>query len=219
MKDFERFLKESRYYVSYSNVYCPDYGIPQKRRRLVLIASKYGKIELITPTHSKESYKTIKDAIGDLPPIESHEVCEIDPLHKTTTLSEINLKRIRSSKPKGTWLDWDEDLRLECHKKSSGNSYKSVYGRMAWDEPSPTITTQFYNYGTGRFGHPNQDRALTLREGAILQTFPIDYKFYEKEDDISITKLGRHIGNAVPVKLGLVIGESIINHLEKHGKQ
>ena len=87
---------------------------------------------------------------------------------------------------------------------------------MSWDEPSSTITTQFYNYGTGRFGHPTQDRALTLREGAILQTFPQDYKFYENEKEIYIKRLGVYIGNAVPVELGVVIGKSILKHLEEH---
>jgi DNA (cytosine-5)-methyltransferase 1 len=87
---------------------------------------------------------------------------------------------------------------------------------MSWDEPSSTITTQFYNFGTGRFGHPEQNRALTLREAAILQTFPKDYKFYKSEDDIHIKRLGVYIGNAVPVDLGFVIGKSIKLHIEGH---
>ena len=211
-KDFVIFLKQMGYYVSYSNVYCPDYGIPQKRRRLVLLASKYGEIQLTPKTHSEENYRTLKQAIGNLPPVKAGEVCENDPLHITTKLSDINLKRIKASKPNGTWLDWSDDLKLACHVKTTGRTYKSVYGRMAWNEPSSTITTQFYNFGTGRFGHPDQDRALTIREAAILQTFPDDYKFYEKE--VFIRRLGVHIGNAVPVELGVVIGKSIKLHIE-----
>jgi DNA (cytosine-5)-methyltransferase 1 len=218
-KNFVAFLEENGYSVSYSNVYCPDYGIPQKRRRLVLLASKYGKISLIPKTHSEENYVTVKDAIGNLPPVEAGEVCESDPFHRTTSLSEINLRRMKASKPNGTWLDWSEDLKLACHTKKTGSTYKAVYGRMSWDEPSSTITTQFYNFGTGRFGHPEQNRALTLREAAILQTFPMDYKFYESEKDIFIKRLGVYIGNAVPVELGVVIGKSILNHIEEyHGK-
>lgn len=213
---FVAFLEQKEYFVSYSNVYCPDYGIPQKRRRLVLLASKYGEISLIPRTHSEENYVTLRDAIEDLPPLEAGEVCASDPLHRSIKLSEINLQRIKASKPNGTWLDWDEDLRLECHKKSTGNTYKAVYGRMSWDEPSSTITTQFHNYGTGRFGHPAQNRALTIREAAILQTFPVDYKFYENENEVFIRKLGVHIGNAVPVELGVVIGKSIKLHIEGH---
>jgi len=214
-RQFVNFLKEHDYSVSYSNVYCPDYGIPQKRRRLVLLASKLGEIEIIEKTHSPDSYRSTYDAIGNLPEVLAGEKLENDPIHYTTCLSPKNIKRIQSSKPNGTWLDWDESLRLACHKKETGTTYKSVYGRMSWDEPSPTITTQFYNFGTGRFGHPVQDRALTVREAALLQTFPKNYIFYKNEEDISITKLGVHIGNAVPVDLGLVIGKSILKHLEK----
>lgn len=210
---FVDYLKTEDYFVSYSNVFCPEYGIPQNRRRLVLLASKFGEIELIKNTLTPDQYKTTKDAIGNLEPIESGEICKSDPLHRTTKLSELNLIRIKASKPNGTWLDWDENLKLSCHKRTTGSSYKSVYGRMSWDQPSPTITTQFYNYGTGRFGHPEQDRALTIREAAILQTFPSDYKFYKDNEDISLKKLGVHIGNAVPVELGYVIGKSILRHL------
>ena len=219
-KDIFRKFKESLeslgYKVSYQNVYCPDYGVPQKRRRLVLLASQFGEITLIPKTKSPEKYKTTKDAIGHLEKIKNGEKSKTDLLHFTTELTEINLKRIKASKPKGSWLDWDEELRLACHKKSSGSTYKSVYGRMSWDEPSPTITTQFYNFGTGRFGHPEQDRALTIREAALLQTFPKNYKFYENKEDITLAKISTHIGNAVPVDLGYVIGKSILNHIENH---
>ncbi|MBU1680608.1 MAG: DNA cytosine methyltransferase [Bacteroidetes bacterium] len=218
-KNFHAHLRSLGYFVSYQNVYCPDFGIPQKRRRLVLIASKFGTISLIEKTHTPDYYKTTRDVIGDLEKLKNGEKSKKDPLHFTTKLTKINLKRIRASKPNGTWFDWDECLKLECHKKNSGNSYKAVYGRMSWDEPSPTITTQFYNYGTGRFGHPTQNRALTIREAALLQTFPIDYKFYKDEDEISLTKTGMHIGNAVPVDLGYVIGKSILEHLDRLGKE
>ena len=214
--DFVIRLRELGYFVSFQNVFCPDYGLAQKRKRLVLLASMFGKIKLIPATHKKENYKTVKDAIGHLPKIKAGEVSKSDPLHRATSLSGINLKRIKASKPNGTWKDWSEDLLLECHKKSSGQSYKSVYGRISWDHPSPTITTQFYNYGTGRFGHPSQDRALTIREASILQSFPENYKFYDKETDIFIRRMGTHIGNAVPVRLGEVIGKSIVQHIKEH---
>ena len=85
---------------------------------------------------------------------------------------------------------------------------------MSWDQIGPTITTQFYNYGTGRYGHPEQDRALSLREGALLQTFPKDYDFINPDVPFSIKAIGRHIGNAVPVRIGEVIGDSIMNHIK-----
>lgn len=212
-KTFIKKLSQLGYQVSYQNAYCPNYGIPQKRRRLVLLASKFGNIALIEPTHKPQNYKTVRDAISHLEEVKSGKRSKNDSLHFTTTLSEINLKRIRASVPNGTWEDWDKSLRLKCHKKKTGKTYKSVYGRMSWDEPSPTITTQFYNFGTGRFGHPTQNRALTIREASILQSFPLDYKFVENDADVHITKVGTHIGNAVPVDLGYVIGKSIVKHL------
>jgi len=214
-KEFNNFLIENNYYVFFEKVYLPNYGLPQKRRRLVLLASKLGEIKLIPSTHTADNYRTTKDIIGHLPPVKAGEIYKDDPLHRTSKLSPINLQRIKSSKPNGTWLDWDENIRLKCHIKPSGQTYKSVYGRMSWDEPAPTITTQFYNFGTGRFGHPEQDRALTIREAALLQTFPKDYVFYKNEEDIKLTKLGVHIGNAVPVDLGYVIGKSILYHLKE----
>lgn len=213
-KNFVSKLDELGYNVNYQKVFCPNYGIPQKRRRLILLASKLGYISLIPPTNNKTNYLTVRDTIGNLPIIESGEHCQTDPLHFTSKLSDINLKRIKSSVPNGNWEDWSAELKLACHKKESGKSYKSVYGRMSWDEPSPTITTQFYNYGTGRFGHPEQNRALTIREASLLQTFPRNYKFYKNEKEINKTKLGIHIGNAVPVKLGYIIGESIVQHIK-----
>jgi len=96
---------------------------------------------------------------------------------KVSSLNTKNLMRIRNSKPGGTWDDWPEELLPKCYKRKTGKTYKSVYGRMEWEKVAPTLTTQFYNYGTGRYGHPEQDRALSLREGAILQSFPGTYIF------------------------------------------
>ena len=121
--------------------------------------------------------------------------------------------RIKNSHQGGTWRGWDESLQLKCHKKNSGKSYGSVYGRMSWDKPSPTITTQFYGYGNGRFGHPEQNRAISLREGAILQSFPPDYVIVEPNEMFRRKIIGTHIGNAVPVELGRAIGKSILNHI------
>src|SRR5690606_3474220 len=97
--------------------------------------------------------------------------------------------------------------------KKSGKSYSSVYGRMKWEEPSPTITTHCIGYGNGRFGHPVQDRAISLREASILQSFPNNYNFINSEGGISTVAIARQIGNAVPVRLGEVIAKSIKDHL------
>ena len=216
--DFVNTLEELDYFVDYGVVYCPDYGVPQHRKRLVLLASRLGEIHLIPPMYDKNNYLTVRDAIGHLPPIAAGEVCEEDLLHRSSALSNINIRRIRQSVPGGSWRDWDDDLKLNCHKKTSGRTFPSVYGRMEWDKPSPTITTQFYGYGNGRFGHPEQDRAISLREGAILQSFPDDYIFVDDEHPAQKRELGTHIGNAVPVELGRAIGISIQRHLEAVGQ-
>ena len=197
-------------------VYCPDYGIPQHRRRLVLVASKLGPIELIPPTHKLDNYRKVSDALRGLPALGAGEECPADPLHRTSRLSPLNLRRIRHSKPGRTWRDWPPEIVAECHKVESGKTYPGVYGRMEWDKPAPTVTTQFYGFGNGRFGHPDQDRAISLREGAILQSFPKNYEFVEQGGAYCIRTVGRMIGNAVPVRLGEVVGETIKKHLEIH---
>lgn len=214
--DFKTTLINNGYSVTYKIVNAADYGVPQRRRRLLLLASKLGEIEFINPTHLDNPI-TIFEAIGNLEPIAAGEQSTEDPLHRASALSDLNIQRIQASKQGGTWKDWDESLLPNCYKKESGASYSSVYGRMKWDEVSPTLTTQFIRYGTGRYGHPEQDRGLSLREGAILQSFPEDYKFVENSK-YNFTSVAKHIGNAVPVKLGEVIGKSINNHLMKYSE-
>jgi DNA (cytosine-5)-methyltransferase 1 len=221
---FKRFLDtlsdEGFYFPEDSEkrlVFCPDYGIPQQRKRLVIVASRLGPIELIPPTHPPSRYRTVSDVMSSLPRLGSGDECPNDPLHRTSGLSPLNLRRIRNSKPGGTWRDWPQVLVAKCHKGKTGKTYPSVYGRMEWEQPSPTITTQFYGFGNGRFGHPDQDRAISLREGAILQSFPKKYAFVEPGGEYHFKTIGRMIGNAVPVRLGEIVGRSIKRHLENHG--
>lgn len=160
---------------------------------------------------------TVRQAIAHLPALAAGCCDPNDSLHTASSLSEINLYRIRASKPGGTWRDWDESLLAQCHRKQSGQTYPSVYGRMEWDAPSPTITTQCFGYGNGRFGHPEQDRAISLREAAILQTFPDDYCFLAPGEKTNFAKLGRLIGNAVPVRIGELVAQSLVSHLQNAG--
>ena len=218
INDFVKKLESLNYHVSFQIVYCPDYGIPQTRKRLVLLASRLGDIQLIKPTHNPENYITVKDVIGKLPAIKAGETSAKDPLHRARALSELNLRRINATPYGGGWKDWPEDLQLECHKKASGKSFGAVYGRMKWEEPAPTMTTLCTGIGNGRFGHPEQDRAISLREAALFQTFPKKYSFFAPTENISLSNASRYIGNAVPPRLGIITAESIIKHLKKYKK-
>lgn len=212
--DFISDLKRQGYFVHFEIVNCPDYGMPQNRKRLVLLASKLGEIKLIEKTHTPENYVTVQDTIGKLPEINDGEICKDDWMHQARKLDPINKRRIKSTPYGGGWKDWPEELMLACHKKDSGKTYSSVYGRMKWEEPSPTITTHCVGYGNGRFGHPVQDRAISLREAALLQTFPMEYKFFDEKEQTSTVMMARQLGNAVPVRLGEIIGKSIKEHLK-----
>jgi DNA (cytosine-5)-methyltransferase 1 len=122
-------------------------------------------------------------------------------------------KRIKATPEGGGWQDWDESLLLECHKKEGGQMYQSVYGRMSWNDVAPTMTTYCIGLNNGRFGHPEQDRAISLREAAILQSFPPNYDFVDPNIPFNMQTLARHIGNAVPVGLGIAIAKSVKNHI------
>lgn len=211
--DFHDALIEMGYFVWASTVNCIDYGVPQNRTRHVLLASKLGEIKLIDK--NTEEAVSVRNTIENLSPISDGEASKTDLLHRSSKLSLINKKRIQASKQGGTWRDWPEELLAACHKKLTGRGYASVYGRMSWDKPSPTITTLCYGFGNGRFGHPEQNRAISLREAALLQTFPMDYVF-QSDDKINMRSIGKMIGNAVPVRLGEVIGLSIINHINNY---
>lgn len=205
---FVSILENAGYSVEWTIAKCEEFGVPQRRRRLVLIAARNGKA--VTLAAGRTAALSVMDAIGGLPKLDAGQSDPKDKLHVASSLSELNLKRIRASRPGGTWRDWPKELLAVCHTKPSGKTYSGVYARMTWDDPSPTMTTQCYGYGNGRFGHPEQDRAITLREAAILQSFPPDYQFLHKSEKPSLKEVGRWIGNAVPVKLGEAIGKQIV---------
>lgn len=213
--DFVDDLIALGYHISFKVIYCPEYGMPQSRSRLVLLGSKLGPIKIIEPTHKVSTYVTLKEAIGHLPPVAAGQGDALDPLHRASILSDLNMKRMKASLPGGTWKDWPEELVAACHKKSTGSSYSAVYGRMSWDKVGSTVTTQCIGFGNGRFGHPEQDRAITLREAAILQSFPDNYEFWPEQSKLEMRPIAKMIGNAVPVRLGEVVGESILKHLDE----
>lgn len=203
---FKRFLNEEGYTYADGVINAKYFGVPQNRRRYVLLATRLKKkIEL--PQPDKKNLKTVREAIGDLnlfPPINAGYQDPTDFKHSAASLSKINLQRIHSTTHNGgDRRSWPKELQPVCYEIHVG--HYDVYGRMYWDKPSPTITTRFVSYSNGRYGHPEQNRAISIREGAVLQSFPMDYKFYAKSQG-AIAKM---IGNAVPPELARRIALSI----------
>ena len=218
---FKRFLgnlTRNGYGYECQIVDASDYGVPQKRFRLVLLASRLGPIELLPKTHDEDRKVTVRDAISRLKHLRAGQVDRNDMLHRARGLDPINMKRIEATpKNGGNSRSWKKDLLLVCHKKSTGETYRgTVYARMRWDQPAPTMTTQCIGLGNGRFGHPDQNRAISLREAAMLQTFPKSYIFSDPKDDFSASLIAKFIGNAVPVKLARVVAKSISAHLDAY---
>ena len=209
--EFLRGLEDAGYgKPDYDAVPLKRYGVPQGRRRLLLLASRRGPVELPPQTHgpgtASPDYVTVRDCIEDLPAIAAGTEHSEIPNHRAARLSSLNLERIRATTEGGGHGDWPEDLRLACHKKFNG--YSDVYGRMSWDRPASGLTTRCISYSNGRFGHPDQDRAISVREAACLQTFPMDFQFTG-----SLNSMARQIGNAVPVRLAAVVGRHVNRHL------
>ena len=204
---FKVFLTNSGYMFADAVLNAKYFGVPQNRRRYVLIANRLGK-EIPLPKGNKKEIKTVKQAIGDytiFPPIESGTKDESSYMHSSANLDDINLRRIQSTPHNGGGrLNWnDNELQVDCYTRHKGHT--DVYGRMFWEKPSPTITTRFNSLSNGRYGHPEQNRAISLREGATLQSFPENYVFYS-ENQGTIAKM---IGNAVPPILAKAIAESL----------
>lgn len=215
---FIRTLERCGYRVDQRVVLCPEYGVPQARKRLVVLASRLGEILIPEGRHrDARRWKTVRTTISDLPRLESGVRDPRDRLHGAPLLSPTNLKRIRAtSHDGGTRHSWPDALILECHRKKSGERYHSIYGRMWWDKPAPTMTTLCTGIGNGRFGHPEQDRSITLREAAMFQSFPRNYEFWPPNEKLNRSAISRMIGNAVPPKLAEALGRAIIRHVTAH---
>jgi DNA (cytosine-5)-methyltransferase 1 len=213
---FNRFragLARRGYSVAWTIVDCRDYGVPQRRRRLMLLASRLGPIEVPPPTHGSkpglERWSTVRDWIGHLPPLEHGEIHASVPNHQAAKLTDLNLRRLRATPPGGGRLDWPEELRLDCHVDHRGHS--DVYGRMRWDAAAPVLTTKCTSISNGRYGHPDQDRPISVREAASLQTFAENFVFTGR-----IKSATRQVGNAVPVLLAQAMGDAILRHVASY---
>ncbi|MCY4583987.1 MAG: DNA cytosine methyltransferase [Chloroflexi bacterium] len=185
---------------------CGRYGVPQVRTRLVLIGSRIGPVHFPRPTHGPNAFATVRDWIGPYEPLAAGETHPTIPNHRAAALSDLNLTRIRATREGGSWRDWPKALLPDCHRDFAG--FSDVYGRLRWDRPSPALTTRCISYSNGRYGHPDQDRALSVREAAALQTFPMDFVFHG-----SLNSTARQVGNAVPVLLAQRFGEAFAAHV------
>lgn len=211
---FAEFVGEvsKTHHVAYDTIASADYGVPQTRRRLVLVASRLGPIDIPAPTHgpgAEHSHTTVREWIGDLPPLAAGNEAPDVSSHRAMRLSNLNLVRIRATPEGGDRRDWPRHLWPDCHR-GGFDGHTDVYGRLSWDKKAPALTTKCISYSNGRFGHPDQDRALSAREAARLQTFPVDFQFTG-----SLASQARQIGNAVPVALARRFGHHLIEHAAK----
>jgi len=204
---FRRILTSAGYTFTMGVIDAQDYGVPQSRSRMVLMAVRGRRRTVELPIAKKRHSTTVRTAIARLPRIRAGGPVVHHRLHVAAKLSARNLERIRATPSNGgDSRDWPKRLRLRCHVKSGG--FYDVYGRMRWDAPAPTLTTRCISLSNGRFGHPTQQRAISLLEAALLQTFPKSYRFHGNQGDIA-----RQIGNAVPVKLARALASSLVSQL------
>ncbi len=216
LNKFVKDLEKQGYAVRYEVVNLNEYGVPETRKRFSLIANRVTKDELFPKANN--SCPVVSDFLGEKNSFYKIPAGHKDPtdlMHTTAKLSKKNIKRLKlTPKNGGTRQAWaDTDLQINAYKKKNSNiSFRDTYGRMSWDKPAPTITTKFFSISNGRFAHPNENRAISIREGATLQTFPKTYKFIGG----SIATIARMIGNAVPPLFAKQIGKTIIkNHYDK----
>ncbi len=216
LPNFLEFLKSQNYVWDDGVVNANHYGVPQNRKRYLLIATRLAK-KIVLPAPIKDATLTVRNFIGQdngFAEIPAGYRDETELLHTSAGLSSQNLRRIQATtKSGGCRTAWSDDAELQIAAyQGKDNIFRDVYGRMYWEKPAPTITTRFNSLSNGRFGHPEEDRAISIREGATLQTFPMTYLF----KGTNLSSLARQIGNAVPPELARRIGEHLVA-IQKNG--
>lgn len=217
-KRFIRLLENNDYNVVHKPTNAKYHGVPQNRIRLLVIATHGIRATFPNATHAnkpkvgQKKLTTVRDAISRFPAISAGEAHATIPNHTAARLMPINLERLqRTPHDGGGRRDWPRHLFLQCHS-GDYDGHSDVYGRMYWDRPAPTLTCKCQSISNGRYAHPTQNRAISLREAAAIQTFPDDYIFYG-----SNTSIAAQIGNAVPVLLGQIMGQHFQTMRELNG--
>lgn len=210
LPNFLQFLARFGYSLDDGIINANHYGVPQNRMRYLLIATRLSRAVSLPPAKPDPSL-TVSAFIGvanGFRQIAAGHRDQTEFNHSACALSSENLRRIQVTPTSGgdrtAWRD-DETLQIDAYR-GRDDIFRDVYGRMYWDRPAPTITTRFNSFSNGRFGHPDEDRAISIREGATLQTFPKTYAFQGS----NLNTLARHIGNAVPPELARRIGQHLI---------
>ncbi|MCX6746878.1 MAG: DNA cytosine methyltransferase [Candidatus Pacearchaeota archaeon] len=201
-------LKEKKYLYDYKILNVMNYGVPQRRRRLVLIASKYSQVKIPDSTHDDSEDKNpiikLREILKKYPNLKAGEKDSSFPNHESRGMSDLNIKRLEIIKHNGgSRAELPKNLVLKCHLNHKGHG--DVYGRMSFDDVSPTLTCKCTSISNGRFGHPTQNRAISVREAAAIQTFPDNYVFYG-----NMSENTKWVGNAVPVRFAQVFGDYFI---------
>ncbi len=208
LKSFCRSLRALGYSVKFDVMDAADFGVPQRRRRMILIGSRLGDVAFAP---KRKTAATVRDAIGSLPAPGTDD----DVLHvrgpKRAARVEALIRKIPRNGGSRTSLGAKHQLR--CHRKSDG--FRDIYGRMAWDKPAPTITGGCINPSKGRFLHPVAHRAITLREASLLQNFPRRYRFPLSQGTYAVAQM---IGNAFPPAFAACHARKLARHIQSSGK-
>lgn len=216
---FKALLRKLEYKFDERVLDAKYYGVPQTRRRYILLGRRKGKITLPIPSHgtgdhAKKPFRTVRQAISHFPRIKAGRAHKSISNHYSSPLSRMNLQRLRATPPDGgDRTSWPTKLLLKCHKNGH-DGHTDVYGRMFWDRYAPTLTGKCNSLSNGRYGHPSQTRAITLREAAALQSFGDSYRFFGDE----VSHIAQRIGNAVPVLFAKALGKHLITSVASRVK-
>lgn len=210
LRECLRLLAEGGYEASVDVVDAADFGVPQRRLRAILSSWRNGEAPLERPSAiPPTTHSTVWDAIGDLPRPPSTGHMSPDPLHVESRMSKLNKQRLALIPAGGGFEDLPPHMRVACHRNGAAKiGHRNVYGRLAPDKPAATITARFDSFTRGKFAHPFEDRNITLREGARLQTFPDDFEFIGNREQVAA-----QIGNAVPPQLAAVLADSVARRI------